>query len=100
MLDIASALRAKQVLSFEYDGKQRIVEPHAYGRNSKGDYILRGYQVDGESSTSARAWKLFSVAKIEDLEIANDLESEAPREGYKMGDRQMAEILAELEEAA
>lgn len=85
------------VVSFVYDGKVRIVEPHAVGTNKNGELIMRAYQTDGESATNPMAWKLFTVSKIENLALCPDFKSLAPRDGYKPDDRAMVTILAQLE---
>ena len=96
---LVPATTDRKVLAFEYDGKARLVEPHAVGINKKGEAVMRGFQFTGDSATSASAWKLFTVSKMEALTIL-DMISHAPRPGYKAGDKAMSEILAELAEAA
>lgn len=95
---LARAIDERVTLSFVYDDMARIVEPHAVGFNPKDELILRGYQVDGDSATNPRAWKLFKVDKISDLMAASSQPFAGPREGYKAGDKAMARILAELPE--
>jgi len=93
---ILAAMRAGISISFIYDGKTRIVEPHAMGVSTKdGGSLLRGYQVAGEASRPLPQWTLFRLDKIEGLG-ATFTESHAPREGYKMGDAQMGHMIAEL----
>lgn len=92
---VANALKDKRCLSFLYDGETRLVEPHALGRNSAGDLILRGFQIAGGSGTASLGWKLFKLDKAEELAVS-DFTSIAPRPGYKPGDRAMATILVEI----
>lgn len=95
---IEQAVNQLIVISFVYDGKVRIVEPHALGTNKNDELILRGYQTDGESATNPVSWKLFTVSKIENFAICPDFKSHAPRAGYKADDKAMITILAQLPE--
>lgn len=96
---LSAAVNDRQILAFDYDGKPRLVEPHALGLNKKDQLVLRAFQVTGDSATASQAWKLFTVDKMENLSSVA-LASQAPRPGYKAGDRAMSTILAELPEAA
>jgi len=67
---ISSAIESRRMLSFNYDGGQRFVEPYCYGRNYKGTELLRAYQIRGFSRSGiSRGWKLFYVNKISTLRI-------------------------------
>lgn len=94
---LAKAVEERKVLAFDYDDKPRLVEPHAVGVNAKGQLVLRAFQVTGDSATSSTAWKLFTVDKMINTIVAG-LTSQAPRPGYKAGDRAMAKIIAQLPE--
>lgn len=93
------AVDTRKHLAFDYDGQPRIVEPHALGLNKKGEIVLRAFQVAGGSATDPVAWKLFNLTKAGNLTVV-DQTSQAPRPGYKPGDRAMAIIITELPEAA
>jgi len=93
---ITSAIRNKQCISFNYDGYQRIIEPHAYGISSKGKELMRGFQTDGgHVSGHTDGWHLFSIEKITFLNLLDTNFSEQ-RDGYKRGDSTMSTIYAEL----
>ena len=94
MLEILrEALEKRQTVAFIYDDKTRIVEVHAVGNSTKNDnLVMRGFQVAGERA----GWALFTLSKITGLEISLFPLSEAPREGYKPGDKQMSTILFEV----
>lgn len=99
---LVDAIYSAQTVSFVYDDKPRIVEVHALGESTKdGGLIMRGYQVAGESSRPLPAWALFTVSKIDAL-TPGFIKSEAPRDGYKLNDRAMQGIIAQvaLEEMA
>lgn len=97
---MALAMADNLCVNFEYDGKNRTVEVHAIGKSTKdGSIVMRGYQTDGEASRPLPQWTLFSVDKISELVIQYD-ESEAPRDGYRMGDKQMDPVLVEIDTSA
>jgi len=92
---LANAIAHKQILTFDYDGMSRIVEPHAVGHTGKGKLVLRGYQPDGETQRGL-GWKLFSADKVQNL-VVTEARFPTHREGYRMGDKQIAQIIAQLE---
>jgi hypothetical protein len=98
---LKTAVEDRKLLFFDYDGQPRLVEPHAFGTNKKGQLILRGFQVLGGSATTATGWKLFTLEKATNLIVTGELgTSQAPRPGYKAGDKAMVEIFAQLPEPA
>lgn len=94
---LTDALRSGSVVDFIYDGKYRVVEVHAVGRSVKdGSLVMRGYQIAGQASRVLPQWTLFTINKIDMLE-QRPQRSQAPREGYTMGDKQMQQpVIAEL----
>ena len=46
-MNIPSAIQNRNLLSFNYDGYSRTVEPHTYGIDGKGHHAIRAYQVAG-----------------------------------------------------
>lgn len=87
---LVEAIDNGNCVAFFYDGKPRTVEVHAVGEN-----LFRGYQIKGESSRPLPCWALFSIDKIEDL-MPTNIASQAPREGYRKGDKQINPILKEV----
>lgn len=74
----------------------RIVEIHAIGLSTKGKPCVRVYQVTGGAVFGETdGWKMM---KLEDMDKVHllDIASEAPRPGYKPGDKGMGAILAEI----
>ena len=95
---LAHAIRSKRTVSFIYDDRTRIVEVHAVGNSTKdGSVVMRGFQVAGESSRPLPAWALYTIAKMDALTLLAFPDSEAPRPGYKMDDKQMSSIIAQIE---
>lgn len=91
------AMKEGHCVDFIYDGKYRVVEVHAVGTSTKdGSLVMRGLQIAGAASRPLPQWTLFSINKVEMFEARPQV-SLAPREGYAMGDKQMATIVAELQ---
>lgn len=90
------ALNAKRRLEIQYDGYVRVVEVHACGYTSKDHAIMRVWQVRGGSVSGERAgWKLLRLDETRGIRILEEA-SDAPRPGYRKGDRDMARILAQI----
>ena len=95
---IGMAMLTECRVEFNYDGKRRVVEPHALGLSTKdSSVVMRGYQTEGEASRPLPQWTLFSVNKIDEIKVYDEHTSLAPRDGYKMGDKQMSPVLIELD---
>jgi len=94
---IAAAIQGKRCLRINYDPGDRLIEPHTLGRGSDGQLLLRAYQVSGASNSGEHEhWKLFRVDRIHFIEPDYAV-SNAPRHGYKRGDKAMkAGIISEL----
>ena len=89
---IEAAIANRSVIAFDYEGTTRFVEPHALGRTSKDDMVMRGFQTGGDSNTINFGWKLFTVAKMFNIRLA------PPRKDYNPADKAMTGgIVARLE---
>ena len=62
---LVQAINNKQIISFDYDGYPRIVEPHTFGSHKDtGNDVVRGFQTGGGSKAGGiPAWRLFSPLK-------------------------------------
>lgn len=96
-MPIARAINSRVEIEFEYDGHRRVVQPAALGSHATtGNYVLRGYQVAGSSSTRVPPlWDLFSVAKVQNL-IVTDRKFDADPPGYARDDKHISPIEAQL----
>ncbi|MEM9502023.1 MAG: hypothetical protein AAF941_09275 [Pseudomonadota bacterium] len=84
-----TAGQAGVALSLTYNGFPRIVEVHAVGVSSAGNRLMRVWQVSGGSKSGKfTGWKLMTVSDASNLALTEQV-SEAPREGYRRGDRAM-----------
>ncbi|WP_411343588.1 hypothetical protein ACE3MZ_18530 [Paenibacillus sp. WLX1005] len=91
---ISDAIDQKNLLTFFYDGGARTVEPYCYGIGTKGHELLRGYQIDGYSSSGKLGWRLFKVADMSSIETEGSFEANRP--DYKKGDKQIPNIFNEI----
>lgn len=94
--DVCRAIEKMCILNFYYDGFKREVEPHACGNDSKGNDVMRAYQVSGGSeSNEYTGWKLFEISKMNYLELTA-MKFSGPRPGYKRDDKAMRRIYCQL----
>ena len=90
------AIRQSMCLDIEYGGYSRTVEVHAVGLSKEGHTLLRVWQVSGGSVSGERAgWKLLRLDEATGYRLS-DVKSEAPRSGYKQGDKALVRIVAEI----
>lgn len=92
---IVGAIHDRKILSFYYDGLERVVEPHAVGISRAGNDVLRCYQVQGKHVNSGHDWNLCDISKMSNLSMTGAVFDSA-RPGYKKGDKGMRHIYAEL----
>lgn len=92
---IAAILR-KEVLSFNYEGEPRVVEPQSYGVGRSGRRLLRARQTGGGSrSGQQRIAKLFDEKKISALQKTGARFAKALPE-HNPDDSAMTEVWASL----
>ena len=90
------ALEKKLCLELSYDGYARLVEVHAIGQTTAGNVVMRAWQVSGGSvSNEPTGWKLLRLDEAKAIAIS-ETGSEAPRPGYKRGDRSIKNIYIEI----
>jgi hypothetical protein len=93
---ILSAIRNKQVLRFNYNGKERFVEPQTYGVSIAGREVLRAHQIGGGSgSGQLRMAKLFDLEKMSNLRKVGTV-FEGALSAHNPKDSAMVEIFATL----
>lgn len=97
MMEMAcKALKSRQRFELRYNGFVRVVEVHAVGFSKNNDPVARVWQVSGGSAgTETVGWKLLRLDQSTGGVVLNEA-SEAPRPGYKPGDRAMTRIVCEL----
>ena len=95
-MDIATAIRNRKLLRFDYHGHSREVEPHTYGIDANGHRALRAYQVQGGSrSRNPSGWRMFQEEDMTNVSVLADGFG-GPRPDYHQGDPAFRSIIAEL----
>lgn len=91
-----NALTSKRRLEIRYDGYVRVVEVHACGFTKDGHAVMRVWQVRGGSvHNEPVGWKLLRLDETIGHGMLTEA-SEAPRFGYKRGDKAMRRIVCEI----
>lgn len=92
---ICAAIRDRKTLDLRYHGYSRVVEPYAYGRDKRGDAVLRCYQqVGGSKSGAGTGWKLLKVA--DSFAVHAGAHSFLPRAEYRRGDKAIAFMFCQV----
>jgi len=93
----AGAALAKGVcLELMYNGFTRVVEVHCVGITTKGNAGMRVWQIRGGSQANEPVgWKMLLFEEAVSASLTTEL-SEAPRPGFKRGDRGMQRITCEV----
>jgi len=89
---LIDAIREKRRLSFDYNGKRRLVEPQCYGIGRRGTELLRVHQLQGGQEPEP----LFDVLKMQNLKVLDE-HFHNPGPNYKENDSAMTTIFAQLE---
>lgn len=93
---LMQAIANRRVLTFNYKGHLRVVEPHAYGRNTKGDAVLHAFQIEGSSaSRPLPGWRTFAASAIEAPELGTGSFTQA-RDGYSPNELRLSPLWAEV----
>lgn len=90
------ALTKGVCLELMYNGYSRIVEVHCVGITTKGNPGMRVWQVRGGSvSNEPVGWKMLLLDEAVGAQLTTE-KSQAPRTGYKPGDKGMRSITCEV----
>jgi hypothetical protein len=68
-LDICEAIARLRLLTFDYGGHARVVQPYCHGFSSTGAETLRAIELNGRGRPFGKLW---TVAKIENLRLTTD----------------------------
>tara|TARA_R110002074_G_C12501002_1_gene662571 strand:- start:1353 stop:1646 length:294 start_codon:yes stop_codon:yes gene_type:complete len=95
-IDWAKAIKERKRIRLFYAPGERLIEPHAYGRSSDGNLLVRAFQIEGASdSHEHHDWKLFRVDRMGQSNPDGGFTE--PRNGYKREDKAMkGGIIAQL----
>lgn len=95
---LIDAINNRQTLLIRYDDwiADRVIEPHAYGVNDKGNEVLHAWQLAGASDSGERTgWKVFTVSKILSIGLTGAHFANA-QAGYKRNATTMRRIYAQV----
>ncbi len=91
---IVYAIKNQLLLSVEYEGGNRIIEPYCLGVAYTNNTLLRAYQTNGYTSSGTYDWKLFDLKKIKYCEVLNS--NFIKRSSYRLNDKGMRVIHSQL----
>ncbi len=97
--NIENAIKQKLLLKFNYNWKERIVEPRLFWLSTTSKLQLRSYQIGPWDMWSWYNRKLFDLDKIENLETTTqgfDETNQERLEDYNPNDKQFDEIYAKI----
>lgn len=92
--DLTFAIQNQLTIKVNYDGGDRIIEPHCYGLARTSNVLLRAYQTSGYSSTRKLGWKLLDISKIRSVEVLD--QNFNVRFDYKRNDKAMMRIYSQI----
>ena len=91
---LVRAILGHHLVSFRYQGRERIVEPHLLGLHEAGEPMLVAYQTAGASrSGDVPGWHTFITTSMENVEILDGTFA-APRSDMRTSAQPMLEIFA------
>jgi hypothetical protein len=93
---ICDAIGAKRVLVFQYDGYERVVEPHLCGQNTAGHDALLAWFVRGYSESRAEpGWRTYLLSQMRSVRQLEDTFQRA-RTGYNPTDGSMRIVYCQM----
>ena len=86
---IKSAIENKQLLSFSYKDKNRLVEPYTFGQSKQGKDTLSAFQIEGGADGEGdMCWRQFPMREMKNLKLLDE-SIEKVREDYHPDNAQM-----------
>lgn len=94
---ICKAIAQKKIISFDYEGGRRTVEPFLLGiRKGTGKETLRAFFLKGHSNSSTgNAWRPYVINKMSNLTMEDETFT-GVREQYNPNDSAMSEIFCRI----
>jgi hypothetical protein len=89
---ICNAINDRLVISFQYKGVVRFVEPHAVGSDRNGKLMLSAWQLSGGSGAG---WRDYDLLLITGITVTED-KFPSVRPGYNPNDSTLSRIVCRL----
>jgi len=97
---ICDAIAAKRLLVFEYEGYERVVEPHLCGHNTAGHDALLAWFVRGYSESAAEpGWRTYLLSQMRSIRLLEE-SFERARRGYTPTDGSMPLVYCQVPRGA
>ncbi len=94
---VCNAMTNRRLLSFAYEGFERVVEPHLCAQNAAGHDILLAWLVRGHSKSEPRpGWRHYLLTEMRNVKVLEETFDKS-RPGFKPHDRRMTTIYCKLE---
>ena len=94
---VCNAIAKKKLLSFGYEGFERVVEPHLCGQNVAGHDLLLAWVIRGHSKSDPRpGWRNYLLTEMRNVRVLEDTFDRA-RPGFKPHDSRIITIHCRLE---
>lgn len=97
LIALNQAIKNRSVITFEYMGGLRKVEPFLTGvHRDTGNDTLRAWFVDGVSKSGQyNTWKMYTINHIKNIQITSESFS-GFRHGYDPSDDHMSSVYAHI----
>ena len=94
---ICNAIMSRSIVELNYDKKTILVEPYLYGLSTKGQEVVKVYQISSMPTEEAdkSGWKILQVAKISDWKTTTDCFLEN-RAGYSVKDENIFSLICSV----
>lgn len=96
-ITVCEAIANRRCLSFTYNDRQRVIEPHLCARNEAGHDVVLGYLVAGYSASDAKpGWRNYLLSGMRDVEVLDE-GFEHARQGFKVSHARCVVIYCQIE---
>lgn len=90
---LVRSIQKRFPLEIKYNGEKRVIEPHTFGQNSRGNDVVTAYQTNDNDGDTG--WRVFLKEDIEDFMEIVDTNFEV-REGYNPEDQSIQKIYEKI----
>lgn len=93
---VCRAIQGHNVVRVNYEGHNRIIEPHLVGEKTNGSIVLSAWQIGGYSESGSQPpWRNYTLQKINNFVITTETFTNS-RQGYNPNDRTMKRIICRI----